>query len=586
VVAIAATLLAAPREVTRWGMPDPGAAQGGVDWMILAMGLGGGLALFLIGMGRVTASLKALAGDRLRAALARLSSNRLTGAATGAAVTAVIQSSSVTSVLVVGFVSVNLLTLTQASSVIIGSHLGTTATAQVIALDVTRYALGMLALGAFAAAVASREHLRQLGGAVAGLGFVFLGLAVMSDSMAPLATYQPFLDLVGTDRTPIAALLVGAGFTALVQSSSATTGIVVVMAGQGLVGLETGIALVLGAAIGTCVTALLAAIGRSTDAVRAAVVHVLVNAIGALVGVVLISRIADAVTWLTPVPDEASTAAASPRQIANAATLFHAVNTAVFLALLTPVVAIARRLVPDRAVGVVPIEPARVSLDAGVIATPVLALEVVRRELLHVGLWVRHMVERALPVATTGTEAELDALELMDDWVDEAHAALVAYLAEVSRGPLDESQRVELLALLEVTNELEQLADLVETNVVATGRTRLRNGVTVSAQTRSTLEPLHRVVLGALDDSLAALGERDADAADRVVESKAELKAVEGALVRHLTARLGAAEPGRVAAYSVEIELVDALRRAHGICRRLARAAARSVIAVADGDES
>jgi phosphate:Na+ symporter len=569
-------------------MPDPVAAQGGIDWLTLVMGLAGGLALFLIGMGRVTASLKALAGDRLRAALARLSANRFSGAATGAAVTAVIQSSSVTSVLVVGFVSVNLLSLTQASSVIIGSHLGTTVTAQVIALDITRYALGMLALGALAGAVASREHLRQIGGSVAGLGFVFLGLAVMSDSMSPLATHEPFLDLVGTDRTPIVALLVGAVFTALVQSSSATTGIVVVMAGQGLVGLETGIALVLGAAIGTCVTALLATIGRSTDAMRAAVVHVLVNAIGALVGVLLIGQIADAVVWLTPSAETAGVDSASPRQIANAATLFHAVNTLVFLALLSPVVGLSRRLVPEREPGPVPLVPAAPSLDGSVTATPVLALEVVRRELMHVGLWVRQMVERALPVITSGTHGELDALESMDDWVDEAHAALLAYLREVSRGPLDESQRIELLGLLDVANELEQLADLVETNLVATGRSRLRGGVIVSPSTEAILGRLHAVVLAALDDSLAALGERDADAADRVVESKAELKEVEAVLLDHLSRRLGAPEPRRVAAYSVEIELVEGLRRAHGSCRRLARAAKRTVIpaAVEDGAES
>jgi phosphate:Na+ symporter len=566
-------------------MPDLVAASGGVDWLALVMGLGGGLALFLIGMGRITASLKALAGDRLRAALARLSSNRVRGAATGATVTAVIQSSSVTSVLVVGFVSVNLLSLTQAASVIIGSHLGTTVTAQVIAFDVASYALGLLALGALAGAVASREHIRQIGEAVAGLGFVFLGLAVMSDAMSPLSTYEPFLDLVGTDRTPLLALLIGAVFTALVQSSSATTGIVVVMAGQGLIGLETGIALVLGAAIGTCVTALLAAVGRSTDAIRAAVVHVLVNAIGALVGVALISQIADAVTWLTPSP-ALDAASASPRQIANAATLFHAVNTMVFLVLLTPVVGLARRLVPERAARPVPLEPEPLDLDDSIVATPVLALEVVRRELLRVGMWVRTMVERSLPVATQGNWTDLDALEGMDDWVDAAHASVLSYLREVSRGPLDDAQRVELHGLLDVANELEQLADLVETNLVATGRRRIRGGVAVSAPTLEILGQLHTTVLDALDDSLAALGERDADAADRVVESKSELKEVEAGLLRHLTDRLAAPEPRRVAAYSVEIDLVEGLRRAHGSCRRLARAAKRSVIpAVANADQ-
>ncbi|MFP3908200.1 MAG: Na/Pi cotransporter family protein, partial [Acidimicrobiales bacterium] len=532
-----------------------------LDWLSLAMGLTGGLALFLIGMGRVTASLKTIAGDRLRGALARLSSNRVAGAATGAGVTAVIQSSSVTSVLVVGFVSANLLSLTQASSVIVGSHLGTTVTAQVIAFDVTRYALGMLGIGALVGAVADRERWRQLGAMVAGLGFVFFGLGVMSEAMEPLGSYQPFLDLLADDHTPLIALLAGAGFTALVQSSSATTGIVVVMAAQGLVGLETGIAIVLGAAIGTCVTALLAAIGRPPDAVRAAVVHVVVNTVGALVAVVLIAQIASAVTWLSPSPAASGGGAsgATPRQIAHAATVFHAVNTVVFLVLLGPVVRFARRVVPETVGPAAPEVHEPLALDWAAAGTPVLALESARRATLQVGMWVRDMVERALPVATDGTRHQLDDLEAMDDWVDESHAALVDYLREVSRGPLDDDQRGELLGLLEVANELEQLADLVETNLVATGRARLGDGVSVSEQTMAILGELHEVVVGAIDDSLAALGERDAAAADRVVDSKARFKDLEAVMINHLAERLSTSEPQRVAAYSVEVELVEGL---------------------------
>jgi phosphate:Na+ symporter len=556
-------------------MPDPSADP---NWLNLAMGLAGGLALFLIGMGRVTASLKALAGDRLRGALARLSSNRVAGAATGAGVTAVIQSSSVTSVLVVGFVSANLLSLTQAASVIVGSHLGTTVTAQVIAFDVTAYALGLLAVGALVGGVAVHERWRQVGGVVAGLGFVFFGMGVMSEAMSPLATHQPFLDLLARDQTPLVALLIGAGFTALVQSSSATTGIVVVMAGQGLVGLETGIAIVLGAAIGTCVTALLAAIGRPPDAVRAAVVHVLVNTVGALVGVLLIGQIAAAVTWASPGPDAVAGAelGATPRQIANAATLFHLVNTLVFVALLDPVVALARRLVPERSVEATE-GPGPLQLDLEVVGTPVLALEGARRSLLQVGLSVRHMVDRSLAVVTSGSAAELAELEAMDDWVDLAHAELVSYLREVSSGPLDDEQRRELLGLLDVANELEQLADLVETNLVATGRARLAERVEVSAVTMSILDELHAVVVGAIDDSLAALGERDPAAARRVAESKARFKDLEAVMLGHLTERLTAPEPHRVTAYRIEVELVEGLRRAHGACRRIARAARRSV---------
>ena len=290
-------------------------ARESIDWLELVMGLGGGLALFLLGMGQITVSLKAVAGDRLRTVLARLSSNRFVGAMTGSVTTAVIQSSSVSTVLVVGFVSASLLSVTQAASVIIGANLGTTVTAQVIALDVTDYALGLLAIGALASAVAgSRQTLHEVGKTVAGLGFVFLGLDLMSDAMSPLGSYQPFLDLVASNRSPLIALLLGAAFTGLIQSSSATTGIVVVMGASGLLELETGIAVILGANIGTSVTAILAAIGKSRDAWRAASIHVLVNVLGALLWLGFIEQLADLATWLAGADRDQQ---ATPQQFAN-----------------------------------------------------------------------------------------------------------------------------------------------------------------------------------------------------------------------------------------------------------------------------
>ena len=319
-------------------------ASSSIDWFDLFMGLAGGLALFLLGMGQITVSLKAVAGDRLRTVLARLSSNRFMGALTGAVTTAVILSSSVSTVLVVGFVSASLLSVTQAASVIIGANLGTTVTAQVIALDVTDYALGLLASGALVSAIAGRRQvLGEIGATVAGLGFVFLGLDLMSDAMRPLGTYQPFLDLVADSSSPFAGLLLGALFTGLIQSSSATTGIVIVMGSSGLLDLETGIAVILGANIGTSITAVLAALGKPRDAWRAALIHVLVNTIGALVWVLFIGTLADVASWLA---GEDSNGVATPQQFANAHTFFNVINTAVFLALLTPLVALTDKLVP------------------------------------------------------------------------------------------------------------------------------------------------------------------------------------------------------------------------------------------------
>ena len=276
------------------------AASGELEVFQLVMGLLGGLALFLFGMEQMAEALKAVAGERMRDILSRLTANRLMGALTGAFVTAVIQSSSVTTVLVVGFITAGLMSVSQSVGIIMGANIGTTITAQIIAFKVTKFALLMIAVGFAMTLLAKRERRRQQGAGLMGLGLVFFGMAVMGEAMAPLRSYQPFLDAMVRLEHPALGILVGALFTALVQSSSATTGIVIVMAGQGLISLETGIALAFGANVGTCVTALLASIGKPREAVRAAAVHVLFNVAGVLVWVGFIDQLAQLVTWISP----------------------------------------------------------------------------------------------------------------------------------------------------------------------------------------------------------------------------------------------------------------------------------------------
>ena len=218
-----------------------------LDGLALATGLIGGLALFLFGMDIMTRALKRVAGDHMKAMLGKMTGNRLLGVATGATITAVIQSSSITTVLLVGFISAGLMSTSQSVAVILGANIGTTVTAQVLAFKVTEIALPILAAGFFISFVAKKEEWRESGRIALGLGLVFFGMSIMSDAMRPLRSYQPFLDFMLTLDHPLLAALVGAGFTALVQSSSATTGILIVMAGQGLIGLEPAIALALGA---------------------------------------------------------------------------------------------------------------------------------------------------------------------------------------------------------------------------------------------------------------------------------------------------------------------------------------------------
>ncbi|MFQ5555432.1 MAG: Na/Pi cotransporter family protein, partial [Acidimicrobiia bacterium] len=218
-----------------------------VDVFLLIVGLLGGLAIFLIGMDRMTDALRLVAGDRLRYVLERLTNNRFIGVVTGGGVTAVIQSSSVTTVMVVGFITSGLMTFEQSLGVIIGANIGTTVTAQLIAFEVTTYALLAVAAGFGLSFFAKRQVHKAYGDVLMGLGLVFFGMSVMGDAMAPLRSSETFIDAMATLQNPFLGVAVGAAFTALIQSSSATTGIVIVLAQQGLISLETGIALVLGA---------------------------------------------------------------------------------------------------------------------------------------------------------------------------------------------------------------------------------------------------------------------------------------------------------------------------------------------------
>ena len=306
-----------------------------LDWGHMSMGLLGGLALFLFGMDQMSDALKSALGDQMKEQLARLTRNRFTGALTGAFVTAVVQSSSVTTVLVVGFVSAGMMSMTQSIGIIMGANVGTTLTAQIVAFNIEDAALWMVAAGFLMLFTGSKERIRHYGSVLMGLGLVFYGMGLMGNAMQPLRSYEPFLNLMNRMDQPLLAILIGALFTALVQSSSATTAIIITMAGQGLLTLEAGIILAFGANIGTCVTAQLAAIGKPREALRAACIHLFFNVGGVLIWLPFITLLAYWVTIISPAyPELAGTsrvAAEVPRQIANAHTLFNIINTLLFI---------------------------------------------------------------------------------------------------------------------------------------------------------------------------------------------------------------------------------------------------------------
>ena len=229
--------------VIAWPALAAGEEAAGMNWGGMTTELLGGLALFLYGMVQMEVALKAVAGERMKNILATLTVNRFAGLGTGAVVTAVIQSSSVTTVLLVGFISAGLMSLPQSAGVIIGAKIGTTITGQIVAFKITKAALAMIAAGFAMLFLSRNEKIKSYGGMLMGLGLVFFGMHVMGEAMLPLRSCQPFLDMMQTMTNPVIAVIVSALFTGLIQSSSATTAIVIVMASQGFISLDAGIPL-------------------------------------------------------------------------------------------------------------------------------------------------------------------------------------------------------------------------------------------------------------------------------------------------------------------------------------------------------
>lgn len=533
------------------------------------VGLIGGLALFLFGMDILSRALKQVAGSSMRSLLARMTRDRFRGLIAGAAITALIQSSSVTTVLLVGFVSAGLMTTAQTVAVVMGANIGTTITAQILAFNVTALALPLLSTGFFISTLAKQKVAREYGRILLGLGMVFFGMAIMSDAMRPLRNYDPFLSFMLTLDSVLLAALVGAAFTALVQSSSATTGILIVFASQGLIGLEAAIAVALGANIGTCVTALLAALGRSTEALRTAMVHTLFNVVGVLIWIGLIDQLADLARLISP-PDSTAEAGNVPRQLANVHTLFNVANALIFLGFTPQIARFVEWLVPERPAPVDPEFKPR-HLDPKVLDVPAIALDVARLEVLHLGQVLRSMLAQAVPTVTTGSPLEIDQLRVMDRPVDLLHREILGYMRQISLASLSADQSRKLMALIRIANDLEHIGDLVGSALVTSARKRVDEGVEISAATHALIGGLHGATLAALDGVLAALEAEDAEAARAVRQMKSGFAALIEEIAAHEVDRLQTDEPKRLHTYAREIELTETLEDIFKILRRIAR---------------
>jgi len=538
----------------------------------ILMGLVGGLALFLFGMEQMTDALKAVAGSGMKTMLARMTTNRFKAVLAGAGITAIIQSSSVTTVLVVGFISAGLMNLKQGIGIILGADIGTTITAQIIAFKITHYALLLVALGFALLFTVKVEKVKQYGTMIMGLGLIFFGMELMSTATSPLRTYTPFINLMQDMATPLSGIFIGTIFTALVQSSSAAIGVIIVLASQGFISLETGIALTFGANIGTCVTAIIASIGKPREAVRAGLIHVLFKIIGVVLWFLFIKQFANVVRVISPLTAHlegtARLAADTPRQIANAHTLFNVINTLLFIGFTTPLAKLVQRLVPDKREK----HHAKPTyLNPALLQTPDLAFDLVRMELGRQGSTVVRMVQSVHDTIITGHSEDLDHLRQMDNDVDALHGALVAYLGSLSQENLTQQQSERLHDYMAAANYIENIGDVIETDLVDIGQERLNRNIHISPSTQKVFRPLTQKVSWAVEKSIEALVSANPTLAGEVENAKEEINTLANQAERHLATRLTAEEPERLAIFRLESEIVEYLKRVYYFSKRIAK---------------
>ncbi|MCF8067634.1 MAG: Na/Pi cotransporter family protein [Desulfobacterales bacterium] len=441
-----------------------------ISWFFLIISLLGGLSFFLYGMGKMSEGMKKSAGNKMRSILAAITKNRVIGLLVGAFVTMVIQSSSATTVMLVSFVQAELMTFTQSLSLILGAGIGTTITAQLIAFKLTDYALLMVAVGFFMSMFSKSDNMKNVGNVLLGFGILFFGMKLMSDAMKPLRTYPDFINLMKGLENPVMGIMAGAALTALIQSSSAFTGILIVLGQQSLISLEAAIPMIFGTNIGTCFTAVLASMGTGREAKRVALSHVIFRIAGVLMFVFWIPAFADMIREVA-----AWFGSGTARQIANAHTFFNVSLALLFLPLTTVFAAFIMKIFPNKR-EIDGIKPLPWHLDETKIPTPALAIDLARAETSRMAKLLGRMLT-AIIIPFTSEELPQDAIypqisliegiEMREKKINYLESKIEEYLFNVARQPgVSEKQVCEIYSIISIVKDMESIGDIIHRNML------------------------------------------------------------------------------------------------------------------------
>ncbi len=536
------------------------------NWVfILISGMIGGLGLFLFGMNLLSSGLKKTAGNKLRSILSLVTTNRVVAVGIGTLITMIISSSSATTVMLVSFVQANLMTFTQTLGILLGASIGTTVTLQLIAFKITDFALIIIGFGFIPYFFINSKKIRNIGEAVVGFGILFFGMSVMSGAMSPLKTYQPFIDILLQLENPLVGILVGTLLTALIQSSAAFLGIVLILSMQGLITLDAAIPLIFGANIGTSITAILASIKSSRDAKRVAIAHTLFKVAAVMIAVWFIEPFSKFIETITMYLGESSSLSASgqatiPREIANAHTVFNVAFTILFLPFLSPIAKLIYKIFPDKEEIIISPYKTRF-IEESLITTPALALSLAKAEIVSIADKVKLMTEKIIIPFFEDKPEILDEIKELEKEVDFLQLKTSRYLTKISQQDLEENLAEESFQLMQCSIEYEAIADLTSSRMRTLAKKRIKYNLEFSPQGKEELSKFHLRTVKQVSRSIDVFKDTTFEQTQKLERKYQKYKAGELDLKRSHFERVRSDVSEAIQTNELHLELIDLFLR-------------------------
>ncbi len=527
----------------------------------IIFGVVGGLGLFLYGMQLMGGSLQKVAGRKLEKIIGLLTTNRFMGVFVGAFVTAVMQSSSATTVMVVGFVNAGIMKLTQAVGVIMGANIGTTITGQIVSLSIDDIAPLSVGIGMFIWIVSKSDRVKNIAEIMIGLGILFIGMGMLKDSLKPLRELEYFNTLITTlSHNAFLGVLVGFMLTFIVQSSSASISILIALASAGALPLSAALPILYGDNIGTCTTALLSSIGASKNAKRAAIIHLAFNVVGTLIFVVFLTRpITYIVTQINPV--------AVQRQIANAHTIFNIANVVIQFPFAFFLVKFALWVYPDSKEE----ETEKITkyIDDRLLGLPSTAINSTREEIIHMG-WVAHeSLTHAMGGYFDKEEKEIKQTYTLELKVNHFERVITEYMIKLSNCKLSDDDRSYVDGLFHCVNDVERIGDHAD-NIAEIATAAIESGVEISEKSRQFLKTMYDKTILTLELALDVIGKPDRMNIDRVLRLEKEMDDLQREARKSHLSRLNTSE------YTTEagvyyLEVINNLERVSDLSANIAK---------------